>query len=39
MQGDHRVAILAAQDIQAGQELTLDYQYNCMHAPRWYGGE
>ncbi len=36
VQGDHRVAILAAQDIAAGQELTLDYRYDQARAPAWH---
>ena len=39
MQGDHRVAILAAQDIRAGQELTLDYRYDRARAPDWHNGK
>jgi SET domain-containing protein len=39
VQGDHRVAILAAQDIPAGRELTLDYRYDRARAPAWHNAD
>jgi hypothetical protein len=33
--GDHRVAVVAARDLAAGDELFYNYNYDAAAAPRW----